>query len=176
MVHDLTTPMPKTTKNPTTKRFVSPAIGLEWPALKEKLNKTQCLTFKLCSMPADKNSSTYELTVPFFRSRMPEELLLFIKSLKKVIVGQAITSGPNQYALARRLLQGDVLAAFEKATTAQTSETIAMFKECLKDLKKHIIPQCELANQKRYMQCILQNLGTCQSGSLPLNLTRLKST
>ena len=53
MVHELTTPMPKTTKNPMMKQFVSPAIGLDQPALKEKLNKMQCLTFKLNSMPAD---------------------------------------------------------------------------------------------------------------------------
>ena len=156
MVHDLTTPTPKTTKNPTTKRFVSPAIGLDRPALKDKLNKTQCLTFKLRSTPADENSSTYELTVPFFRSGTPEELLLFIKSLKKVIVGQAITSGPNQYSLARHLLQGDALAAFEKAAPAQTSETIATFKECLEELKKHIFPQRALANQKRYMRRFLR--------------------
>ena len=71
---------------------------------------------------------------------MPEELLFFIKSLKKVIVGQAITSGPNQYVLARHLLQGDALAAFEKAATAQTFKAIATFKECLEDLKKHIFP------------------------------------
>ena len=103
-------------------------------------------------MPANENSSTYKLTVPFFRLGMPEELLLFIKSLKKVIVGQAIMSGPNQYLLARHLLQGEALTAFEKAATAQTSETIATFKECLEELKKHIFPQCALANQKRYMR------------------------
>ena len=104
MVQDLITPTPKTTKNPTTKRFVSPETGLDRPALKEKLNKMQCLTFKLRSTPSDENSSTYELTVPFFHSGRPEELLLFIKSLKKIIVGQAIMSGHNQYALARCLL------------------------------------------------------------------------
>ena len=87
---------------------------------------------------------------------MPEELLFFIKSFKKVIMGQGIMTGPNQYALARRRLQGDALAAFKKAATAQTSETIATFKECLEDLKKHIFPQHTLANQKRYMQHFLQ--------------------
>ena len=87
---------------------------------------------------------------------MLEELLLFIKSLKKVIVGQAIMSGPNQYSLAKRRLEGIALAAFEKAATAQTSETIATFKECLEELKKHIFPQRALANQKRYMQRFLQ--------------------
>ena len=110
--------MPKTMKNPMTKQFVSLAIGLDQPALKEKLNKIQCLTFKLCSMPANENSSTYKLTVPFFHSGTLEELLLFIKSLKKVIVGQAITSGHNQYSLARHLLQGAALATFENAAIA----------------------------------------------------------
>jgi hypothetical protein len=97
-------------------------------------------------MPANENSSTYELTVLFFCSGTLEELLLFIKSLKKVIVGQAIMSGPNQYALVRCLLQGNVLAMFENAATAQTSKTIATFKECLEELKKHIFPQHALAN------------------------------
>ena len=36
-------------------------------------------------------------------------------------MGQAITSGPNQYLLARHLLQGDALAVFKKAAIAQTS-------------------------------------------------------
>ena len=88
----------------------------------------QCLTFKLHSMPANENSSTYKSTVPFFCSGTPEEVLPFIKSLKKVIVGQTIMSGPNQYALARNLLKCEVLAAFEKAATAQTSETIATLR------------------------------------------------
>ena len=71
-------------------------------------------------MPANENSSTYKLTVLYFQARTPEELLLFIRSLKKVLVGQNITTGPNQYALARQLLQGDVLTAFEKATGAES--------------------------------------------------------
>ena len=144
--------------------------------LRDKLNKTHCLTFKPCSIPANENSSMYKLTVPFFCLGMPEELLLFIKSLKMVIVGQVIMSDPNQYMLAGHLLQGDALAAFKKAATAQTSETINTFKECLEDLKKHIFPQHALVNQKRYMQHFLQNLGTCQSGNLPLNFMRLMST
>ena len=65
-------------------------------------------------------------------------------------------SGPNQYLLARRLLQGDVLTVFEKAATAQTSEMIATFKVCLEELKKHIFPQRALANQTRYMRRFLR--------------------
>ena len=145
MVHNLTTPTPKSTKNPV-KQFVSLAISLDQPTLKDKLNKTQCLTFKLCSTPANENSSTYQLTVLFFYMGMPKELLLFIKILKKVIVGQDIISGPYQYLLARCFLQDDALAAFKKAATAQISKTVATFKKCLEDLKKNIFPQCALAN------------------------------
>ena len=148
-------PTPKTTQGQTTKRLISAAVGLQRPAQKE-LSKDKYLTFKLRSNPADEHSTMYELTVPFFSSGTPEELLDFIKNVEKVFVGQNMTAGPARYSLLRRVLQGDALAAFNRAATATGNETNDHLKTCLTELKKHIFPQKALNNQKRYMRRFLR--------------------
>jgi hypothetical protein len=147
--------MPKTVASTTTKRYVSPAIGLDRPARK-KLHKDECLTFKLRSNPADEQSTTYELTIPYFTSGTPEELLLFIKSVRKIFAGQNITDGPGRYAIMRRLLQGDALAAFDRAAANQGTETRDHLEAVIRDLKTHVFPRRALANQKRYMRRFLR--------------------
>ena len=57
-------------------------------------------------------STTYELTVSYFKMGTEEELLLFLQNVQKIFSGQNVTNGPNRYAIVRRLLQGDALAAF----------------------------------------------------------------
>ena len=150
----LSVPTPKTVR-PATKRYVTPAINLDRPAPKT-LSKDNCLTFKLRSVPTEEGSTTYELTVGYFKTGTPEELLLFLTSLKKIFVGQNITDGPNRYAIARRLLQGDSLAAFNRAATQHGTETVAHFEDTLKSLKAHVFPRKALANQKRYMRRFLR--------------------
>jgi len=59
----------------------------------------EALTFKLHSDPANKNSVTYELTLPFFKSSSSEELFLFLDDIEKVIVGQHIHDPASQYTL-----------------------------------------------------------------------------
>ena len=87
---------------------------MDQPNVKE-LKKHESLTMKLRSDPADNNSQTYDLTIPFFRTGKPEEWLLFLKLLKQVLVGQNITAGPPKYAMTRRLIQGDTLTVFNNA-------------------------------------------------------------
>ena len=147
-------PTPKTVR-PTTKRYVTPAISLDRPALKT-LSKDNCLTFKLRSVPTDETSTTYELTVGYFKTGTPEELLLFLQQLRKIFTGQNVTTGPNCYAIARRLLQGDALAAFNRAATQQGTETNEHFEETLRGLKLHVFPRKALTNQKRYMRRFLR--------------------
>jgi hypothetical protein len=79
--------------------------------------------FKLCSNPVDKQLTTYKLTIPYFTSETLEELLLFLKSVCKIFVGQNATNGPEHYAIMHCLLQGDALAVFDRATTTQGTET-----------------------------------------------------
>ena len=60
----------------------------------------------------DDQSTTYELTIGYFKTGTPEELLLFLQQLRKIFAGQNITNGPGKYAITRHLLQGDALATF----------------------------------------------------------------
>ena len=118
----------------------------------EKLSKHEVLSMKLRTTPGDANSMEYEMTIPFFRSGSPEKLLEFIKRLRRVFVGTNLTTGPEQYAMARRLLEGDALAAFERAATAHGGQTVANMTLCLQDLRTHVFPLRALQNQKRYMR------------------------
>ena len=153
MVHSI--PTPKTVSGQTFKRYVTPSISLE-RTVKKTLGKDECLTFKLRSVPADENSTTYELTIGFFKSGTPEELLLFLQNLRKIFTGQNVTTGPNRYAIARRLLQGDALAAFNRAAAAAGTETVENFRTCVEELKKHVFPRKALSSQKRYMRRFLR--------------------
>ena len=145
---------PKTVR-PATKQFVTPAINLDRPARK-MLNKDDCLTFKLRSVPTDETSTTYELTVDYFKTGTAEELLLFLQNVRKIFSGQNVTNGPNRYAIVRRLLQGDALAAFNRAATQHGTETVEHFELSVNSLKQHVFPRKALNNQKRYMRRFLR--------------------
>jgi hypothetical protein len=51
-------------------------IPMERPEQKP-LRQGEYLTYKLRNVPNDPNSPTYELSVPYFKSGMPEEFILF---------------------------------------------------------------------------------------------------
>eukprot|EP00957_Ditylum_brightwellii_P154411 11750070-Ditylum_brightwellii.AAC.1 len=55
-------PSTKRATNPDVKRAV---IALTRPTSKS-LELSQCHTYRLCTTPADTDSPTYELTIPFF--------------------------------------------------------------------------------------------------------------
>jgi hypothetical protein len=137
------------------KPFVPPPIPLERPAIKE-LKKQEYLVMKLRSDPTDANSQTYDLTIQFFRTGTPEEWLLFQRDLNRVLIGQNITTGPQKFAMVRRLITGDTLAVFNKAAEENGNETNATFLACLQDVTNHIFPQRALSFQKRYMRCYLK--------------------
>lgn len=133
------------------KRFVPTPIPLARPA-SEDLKKNECLTLKLRTDPNDAASQTYELTVKFFRTGTAEEWLIFMRDLKRILVGQNVTTGPPKYAMIRRLILGDTLAVFNKAATEKGNETVANFEACLQEVTTHVFPQRALAHQKRYMR------------------------
>ena len=80
------------------KRILVPPIPLERPE-KKKLDKSDYATFKLRNDPAEANSTQYEIAIKYFQSGGPEEVLEFIRDIKRVIVGQNITTGPSQFSL-----------------------------------------------------------------------------
>ena len=81
---------------------------------------------------------------------------MFLQGLQKIFAGQNITNGPNRYAVARRLLQGDALAAFNRAATTNGTETVEHFDSTIASLKAHVFPRKALTNQKRYMRRFLR--------------------
>ena len=84
---------------------VIPPVPFEKPT-KKPLTKEQYHTYKLRSSPTSKDSPTYDLVVPYFGTGTCEEYLTFVKNFERVSIGQNLTSGTNEFALARRLLQG----------------------------------------------------------------------
>lgn len=137
------------------KRYVPPVIPYERP-VKKQLKKDEFLTYKLQSDPENSESPTYELTVPFFGTGTPEELLIFLRDIRKVIIGQNLHTGPTKYALLRRCLTGDALAAFDRAAQKNGEESNENFESSLKDLIRYVFPRKSLATQKRYMRHFLR--------------------
>ena len=101
-------------------RVIVPIIPLERKLRTTAEKKHSGPTFKLRAQPHNENSQTYELTVPIFRSGTPEEWLLCKRDINRVIKGQNVTTGPEMYAMARRILDGEALTAFELAATLLT--------------------------------------------------------
>ena len=124
---------------PTNKRILVPPIPLECPE-KKKLDKSDYASFKLRNNPAEANSTQYEVTIKYFQSGSPEELLEFIRDIKRVIEGQNLTTGPSQFNLMRRMLRGDALAAFKAATQEAGNETVAHFNTVIQGLITHVFP------------------------------------
>ena len=152
MTYPTSIPTPKTVRSSKdARRIVNPIISLDRPT-RANVSKSDSLTFKLRAIPTEVDSSTYELMVPYFKTGTPKELLMFIFDLRKIIAGQNVTTGPNQFALARRLLQGNALAAFNKAAEAAGAETVQNFKALIRELVKHVFPKRALAMQKCYMR------------------------
>ena len=118
---------------------VYPAIPLDRP-IEDKLIKGQYETLKLWTDPEDSDSTTYELSVPYFHDGISEKSLLFMKNLWKCIYGQALMTGPQKFVLAHHLMQGDALASFSTAATTIGDETDDHFKACLDECNQHFFP------------------------------------
>ena len=104
------------------------------------------------TQPNNSSSLVYDFSVPVFDHGTPEVWLKFVKNLKSVFVGQNITSGPTQYALARCLLKGNTLTVFEADATSHGYATIPHFNKCLDNLTAHVFPKQALQVQKRDMR------------------------
>jgi hypothetical protein len=128
-----------------------PPIPLQRPEVPE-LKKSEYLVMKLRTDPADPASQTYDLSIRYFRMGTPEEWLLFVRDLRRVLIGQNITTGPAKYAMIRRLISGDAEAVFNRAATNHGNETNANFELCLKDVTTHVFPQRALVHQRRHMR------------------------
>ena len=145
----------KDAKNAVSALVSAPPIPFERPPTK-KLSKTSYLTFKLRASPTDANSLEYDFSMSYFRSGTAEELLLWVRDIEKVFVGTNTTTGPGRYALARRVLQGDALSAFDRAAATHGNETTENLKKCFASLKKHVFPLNAYQRQRHYMNRMLK--------------------
>jgi len=133
---------------------INPPIPYDRPA-KKAIKKEDLITFKLKSDPNNADSPLHTLSIQPYSLGTCEELLNFIIKINKIIKGQNITTGPNQFALIRQLLQGDALSAFNAAATS-LNETVDNFKSCINLLIKHVFPHRALAIQKQYMNRVMR--------------------
>ena len=133
---------------------IVPPIPFEKPA-KKQLSKEQYHTYKLCSSPTSKDSPTYDLAVPYFGSGTCEEYLTLLKNFEKVKTGQNITLGTNEFALARRLLEGEALTVFENAVK-DLEETTKNQEVGFKAIAKVIFPTKAALTQKHFMKRFLR--------------------
>jgi hypothetical protein len=115
------------------------------------LRQGEYLTYKLRNVPNDPNSPTYELSVPLFKSGSPEEFILFRRNLNKVLTGQNVNDGPGKFVVARRLLQGDALAAFNNELGGDPKDDNS-FNRCMDAVRDWVFPPRALLLQKRAMR------------------------
>ena len=119
-------------------------------------SKEDILTLELKTTPGDENSKGYKMGVRIFRSGPVEQFLMWRKALEAVFRGQEITDAGGMFAMARRLLSGDALTNFENYAVLRGENTVAKFKNVLKDLTAYVMPRKALSNQKRYMRRFLR--------------------
>eukprot|EP00957_Ditylum_brightwellii_P054731 4147522-Ditylum_brightwellii.AAC.1 len=58
--------------------------------------------------------------------------------------------GPPSYTVAKTLLKGDALTAFEQAEIDHSAQCVLTFKLCLDDVAEHVFPKKAGQTQKRY--------------------------
>lgn len=143
--------IPRTVEAMMRKKKQECVIPLGRPDKKE-LEKGSYETLRLYTDPGDTDSATYDVTVPYYGSGTPEEFLIFIKNVKKVLNGQNLTTGPQKYSTMKRLLKGDALATFEAAEAEAGTQTTEHFEVCVKELTKHVFPARAAQLQKRFMR------------------------
>ena len=115
-------------------------------------DKASYLTVELRYTPADADSKVYKKNIRYFRNGTPKQYIDFRADVSKVVVGQAITTGPAQYAMLRTLLRGDALRVFDNRATHHGNETVANMRLVLNDLGEHVFPVRSLVKQKRHMR------------------------
>ncbi len=133
-------------------RYYSPHLPvIPFKRVEKRLNKEDRVVVRLRSKPDDKESDTYDLTVPYFKEGPPEEWLLFLLKFEEVLKGQAITETHSKAAMLGRLLKGDALAIFNTAWNAAPMKTDDVFENALRSVSIHVFPWRALSLQEKYM-------------------------
>ena len=142
-------------KNGKVNNHQVPIIALERARSSER--KDQKYIEHTCyNTPGDNKTGKYVIQVPIYDSGHPEEWINFVELVNKCIIGQNITTGPQMYQLAVRVLQGDAKAQFEAQTGHFGSQTAGNFKSVMAAMTVHVFPRYALRDQKRYLTRYLE--------------------
>jgi len=137
------------------RRQIVPIVPLQRPEKKD-LTEGNYVTLKRKTRPGDRDSATFHLPIPYFKSGTPKEFLKWKRNVEKVISGQGATDGPSKYTLTRRLLDGNALTAFNLKAEEFETETNPNLLEVIEDLTRHVFPIKALQTQKRFMRRFLR--------------------
>ena len=72
--------------------------------------------------------------------------------MKAVLKGQNVTNGTSQFAVAKNLLRGDALTAFEAAESTYGTQTVQNFEKSLDDVAEHVFPEKAAQTHRRYLR------------------------
>ncbi len=120
--------------------------------------KGEFIKLDLHAVPGEANSDTCQLEVRFFNSGSPRQWIEFLKTFQKIVAGQDLSTGPSKCNMARTLLKGDALRAFNEAAITHGNETNPHFADCLAHVTKHVFPRQALRKQKRCFRCQLRKV------------------
>eukprot|EP00957_Ditylum_brightwellii_P072439 5505091-Ditylum_brightwellii.AAC.1 len=84
-------PIPTNSPQGSGPRGLKPIILIE-QAEDQELTKGEYHMYKLCTVPHNANSPTYNLAVPFYNTESVEEWLKFQQNFQAVITGQNVTN------------------------------------------------------------------------------------
>ena len=117
------------------------------------VSKEDRLSFKLLSTPSDPDSITYEVKTYAYDDGLPEEWLEHVKTYRKIIAGQSITTGAPAFAMLKRLLKGKALADFERIYAEEDyTNSMDNVNEMLDKLTEEIFPEHALQKQRRALR------------------------
>jgi len=102
------------------------------------------------STPANPDSITYEIRTFAFDNGLPEEWLEHVKTYRKLIAGQFITTRAPAFTMLKRLLKGIVLTDFERIFAEEGyNNSMENMNDMLEKLIEEIFPQHALQKQHR---------------------------
>ncbi len=128
----------------------SPPVRLQGEELKA-CTKANSVTIKLWSEPQNKESATYEITIPVLDgTETVWQLLHWTNQYKRVLEGQYITEVPSQYNMAERLMTAQPLAVFHQKMEELSVRTPENLEKCLRAVTEYMLPKRALQHQKCY--------------------------
>jgi len=145
------------TRNPkgwysSRQNIVPPPILFKRSVWSKDAEDGEITTFKLRCNPTDKDSQHYELKARSFSTGTVEQFILWKRDLDKVIKGQNVQRPTDKYEMARRVLDADALAIFNKEALTLVQEDEVNFKKCLQALADHVFPKNALSSQKAWLR------------------------